>query len=232
MFTMPARAGNITQVFFRYKLWDRLVDFSPEFSPENEKCVLYDVSASSVKPLNDYNNGPSSPDIGMEQSYDINVRISPVASHFKIPQSTINDGAENVDIRIQEEVYLNQGSKLHFIVELSSTVERRFYCASLLSRLQDCWLMDCAEGGILWTGHLTNGQSARRSCVVPVGVRVLYRDGSSRVPFCTCLNVGAALNGLKIWKITFDPSETTKCSLLLETISMGKFYFHFPFARD
>ena len=217
---------------FRYKLWDRHVELLPNFNLKKEKCLLYELSSGRSNLLNYSNNGPSIPYINSEQNYNIKLRISPVASHFKIPQSTINDGAENDEIRIQEELYFNQGSKLHFIVELSSTVERRFYCASLLSRFQDCWLMDCAEGGILWTGHLSNGQSARRTCVVPVGVRVLHRDGSSRVPFCTCLNVVAALNGLKIWKITFDPSETTKCSLLLETISTGKFCCHFPFARD
>ncbi|KAK3749382.1 hypothetical protein RRG08_052166 [Elysia crispata] len=50
----------------------------------------------------------------------------------------------------------DQDIKVNFIVELNNTLETRFYCSGLQSRLQDCPLDGCVEGGLLWIDHLSN----------------------------------------------------------------------------
>ena len=119
--------------------------------------------------------------------------ILPVLSHsLKDEQKGIKG---DIDMKKDQDI------KVNFIVELNNTLETRFYCSGLQSRLQDCPLDGCVEGGLLWIDHLSNGQSAGRSCIVPVEARVLHQDGLSGFPLCTCLAVISLLEDLGLWNI-------------------------------
>ncbi|KAK3768544.1 hypothetical protein RRG08_066069 [Elysia crispata] len=56
--------------------------------------------------------------------------------------------------------------------------------------------------------HISNGQSASRSCIVPVEARVLHQDGLSGFPLCTCLAVMSMLEDLGLWNIRFLPKSS------------------------
>ncbi|KAK3749375.1 hypothetical protein RRG08_052159, partial [Elysia crispata] len=138
------------------------------------------------------------------------MRILPVLSH------SLTDEQKGIEVDI--DINKDQGLKINFIVELNNTLETRFYCSSLQSRLQDCRLDGCAEGGLLWIDHLSNGQSASRSCIVPVEARVLHQDGLSGNPLCTCLAVMSVLEDLGLWNIRLLWNQDTECSLSLERV--------------
>ncbi|RUS74511.1 hypothetical protein EGW08_017718 [Elysia chlorotica] len=115
-----------------------------------------------------------------------------------------------------------QDLKIGFIVELDSTLERRFFCPSLKSRLQDCRLEGCAQGALLWTHHLPQGQAARRFCIAPAVARVLHAGGSSQVPLCVCLATMSVLKNFGLWdgKIVFDRAK--QCSFSLHALKIDQ----------
>ena len=142
------------------------------------------------------------------------MRILPVLSH------SLTDEQKGIEVDI--DINKDQGLKINFTVELNNTLETRFYCSSLQSRLQDCRLDGCAEGGLLWIDHLSNGQSASRSCIVPVEARVLHQDGLSGILLCTCLAVMSVLEDLGLWNIMLLWNQDTECSLSLERVRNSK----------
>ena len=78
------------------------------------------------------------------------MRISPVLSHLLTDEQDV--------IQNDMDINMNQDIKVNFIVELNNPLETLFYCSSLQSRLQDCRLDGCAEGGMLWIGHLSSSR--------------------------------------------------------------------------
>ena len=77
------------------------------------------------------------------------MHILPVLSH------SLTD--EQKGIKEDIDINKDQGLTVNLIVELNNTLETRFYCSGLQSRLQDCRLDGCVEGGLLWIDHLSNG---------------------------------------------------------------------------
>ena len=134
---------------------------------------------------------------------------------------------------IKDDIDINkeQGLTVNFIVELNNTLETRFYCSGLQSRLQDCRLDGCVEGGLIWIDHLSNGQSASRSCIVPVEARVHHQDGLSGFPLCTCLAVMSVLEDLGLWNIRLLWNQDTGCSLSLESIPKSKLIPNFSLVK-
>ncbi|KAK3780093.1 hypothetical protein RRG08_036620 [Elysia crispata] len=145
----------------------------------------------------------------------IRMRIIPILRHH---QNSSQRTDQEVDFSEEEEIFVLEETKVGFVVQLSGTLERRFFCPSMRSRLQDCRLEECAEGGLVWAGHDVHGQRPHRSCIVPVGARVLHKDGYSHVPLCTCLGVMAALEDLDLWKIRLTRNQDTDCFLRLKSI--------------
>ncbi|RUS77954.1 hypothetical protein EGW08_014263 [Elysia chlorotica] len=204
----------------RYRLWSSHVVQLNDPNPE-ETCLRQDVSNVGVIPLrSQISQTVEAPEaIAIQKlNNDITMRISPVFSKSTLPQTPTYVRPESTGSELlepQESFYVDASLNIHFVVELSGTLERRLHCPNTLSRLEDCWLVDCATGGILWTGH----PSAVRSCIKPLRARVYHGDGSHSLPFCSCLSMLATLNDLKIWKIKLDPRQPAECSLLLETIA-------------
>ena len=191
---------------YRYQLWDNQADL-PKYvgSPDKiGKClILHETPTSIVDP------SMNVPEIKTK------MRISPVLSHLLTDEQDV--------IHNDMDINMDQDIKVNFIVELNNTLETRFYCSSLQSRLQDCRLDGCAEGGLLWIGHLSNGQSDSHSCIVPLEARVLHQDGVSGIPLCTCLAVVSVFEGLRLWNIRLLWNQDTWCSLSLEPIPKSKF---------
>ena len=164
---------------YRYQLWDNQADLnSMPTKLKNGNCkLLHQTPLSISNPLKSRN-------VPLPEC-NSKMRILPVLSHM------LTD--EEKGIKDDIDINMDQGLTVNFIIELNNTLERRFYCSSLQSRLQDCRLDGCAEGGLLWIGHRSNGQSAHRFCIVPVEAIVLYEVGLSSIPLCTCLNVMSVL---------------------------------------
>ncbi|KAK3768546.1 hypothetical protein RRG08_066070 [Elysia crispata] len=188
---------------YRYQLWDNQADFTMylrDFDKRRTCKIRHQTLFGTDNPL-----------IRLEEpEIKTKMRISPVLSHL------LTDGQDVIHNDI--DIKMDQDIKVNFIVELNKTLETRFYCSGLQSRLQDCRLDGCAEGGLLWISHLSNGQSASRSCIVPVEARVLHQDRLSGFPLCTCLAVGSVLEDLGLWNIRLLWNQGTECSLSLETI--------------
>ena len=188
---------------YRYQLWDNQADSPKYVSDPNkiEKCLIHRQTPTGIV----------DPSINLDvPEIKTKMRISPVLSHLLTDEQDV--------IQNDMDINMNQDIKVNFIVELNNPLETLFYCSSLQSRLQDCRLDGCAEGGMLWIGHLSNGQSASRSCIVPVEARVLHQDGLSGISLCTCLAVVSVLEGLGLWNIRLLWNQDTGCSLSLESI--------------
>ena len=202
---------------YLYQLWDNQADI--KYIPsklKKGKCIIFHQSPNSI--LNPQKNGNLPLPEGNSKMH-----ILPVLSH------SLTD--EQKGIKEDIDINKDQGLTVNLIVELNNTLETRFYCSGLQSRLQDCRLDGCVEGGLLWIGHLSNGQSASRSCIVPVEARVLHQDGLSGFPLCTCLAVMSVLEDLGLWNIRLLWNQDTGCSLSLESIPKSKLIPNFSLVK-
>ncbi|RUS84463.1 hypothetical protein EGW08_007759 [Elysia chlorotica] len=197
--------NNSFQSLYRYPLLKTQVEYVGETYSHNQRCLLQKVTETGIF------RGEQAKDT----EFSIQMRILPV---LKLLQNKSQDAEDSRG----EEIYVNDETKVGFIVELSNTVERRFFCPSLRSRLQDCRLEECAVGGLVWSSQVSHGQPSSRSCIFPVGASVLHRDGLSLVPLCTCLDVMAALNDLRIWKIRISWSRDKKCFFMFEPLQKNE----------
>ena len=192
---------------YRYQLWDNQADFTMYLRDSDKRgtCkIRHETLFGTDNTLTRLD----------EPVTNTKMRISPVLSHLLTDEQ---DMIKNDTDRV-----MGQLLDINFMVELNNTLETRFFCFGLQSRLQDCRLDGCVEGGLLWIGHLSNGQSASRSCIVPVEARVLHQDGLSGIPLCTCLAVVSVLEDLGLWNIRLLWNQDTECSLSLESIPKSK----------
>ena len=203
------------QSLYRYPLWDRQLKYSKVSLRRGQVCLRREVTKFSGRTLPI--NSPKQLDTTMK------MRISPVLSRSRTPHGNFR----------QKEAKRNQTKNVYresdigYIVELSNTTERQFYCSNIHNRLEDCWLEECVEGGLIWVGNLSQGLPARRSCIFPVGAKILHGDGSSGVPLCTCLSVLAALYRLGIWGIRLTSNKDTGCLFNFTALPTGEFGFSF-----
>ncbi|RUS70672.1 hypothetical protein EGW08_021562 [Elysia chlorotica] len=176
---------------YRYTLWDKQIQTGPDVA--NRSCVALLVFG------NGYNEFKVKKKDEEKTPAPTMMRIIPVVNNSRALFTT-NAANRSIDSRAHkgmedgdEKLFLSP----RIIVELTNTRERRFHCPSLKSRLEDCVLVKCAEGLLLWQG---NGSQHDRSCISPVEARVSSRLGLVRVPFCICVRVMTLLNEMGQWR--------------------------------
>ena len=210
---------------YRHQLWDvHLKSLELEVPESESDCLIREVNFF----------GGIIPRTGVTKHEDITVkmRVSPVMSRFQTPSHTSEDKLTHGGARKDDDGILKSVSDINFIVDLSNTPERRFSCPSIHSRLEDCRLEECAEGGLILTGQLSHEIPVRRYCIVPVGAKVLLGDGSRAVPSCTCVRIMAVLGDLKLWSTRLQWSQT-QCLIILTAFPKSRFstfiFFSFLF---
>ena len=208
------------QSLYRYPLWDKQVVNAKDVPPKAGECDIQDISY--IGSLGGETNSFRKKDVSMR------MRILPVLSRVGMPLQTSKGGNATREVREDANGGIERESDIGYIVELDNMPERSFYCSSLHNYLEDCWLEACAEGGLIWTGHLSDNAPARRSCIVPVRARVVPRDLSSGVPFCTCLLVLKVLDDLGIWEVRIEGTPMD-CSLKLVPLPKSKYNTRFFF---
>ena len=204
------------QSLYRFPLWDRQLQHVVYRPSGAETCKSREISPLGTR--NDVRGD-------LKQLHTtMKMRILPVLIRSRWPPyRPYQDEVEGDEV-------IDRESDIRVIVELTNSLERRFYCPSMRSRLEDCWLEKCADGGLLLAGNISHGLPARRSCIVPAAAEVLHLDGSSGIGLCGCLRVLIALNKLGLWKINLKTNKGISCSFGFTALLKRKFITGFVFS--
>ena len=194
---------------YRIPLWDRQLDYVTDEHSRKEICVKIDRTA-----LGGYRTVK---DDRAPLDTTLTMRILPVLSRSRGPPNT------PYKVEVEEDEGVDRELAIGAIVELTNSAERRFYCPSMRSRLEDCWLEKCTEGGLLLSEDLSHGLPARRSCIVPVAAKVFHGDRPSGFRACTCFGVLAALHKLGLWRIRIQANKETGCLFHFTALLKGEF---------
>ncbi|GFO12101.1 hypothetical protein PoB_003860600 [Plakobranchus ocellatus] len=148
----------------------------------------------------------------MNQTADIQMTITPVFMQQRGNSDPIGDewNFGNDEDAISR--------NFDYVVELTSTIEKRFHCSRLKNFLSECVLEECARGALLATDSRSQWQIGGRLCILPVLATVSQPGSSSVVPLCNCMRVVNALSDLHLWDAKLKVSEDKKCMIELKNL--------------
>ncbi|GFR64033.1 hypothetical protein ElyMa_005496900 [Elysia marginata] len=195
---------------YRYPRWDTQVEKGNSPSFRGKTCTLIRVSPMGTR------------------IYRMRVKPKPtmtmrVTAIINFPQAYSNTDFDGMSMGNETKPQSSQTvseQDISFMVELTNTLEKRFYCKSLWNYLEECQLEECATGSLLWTEDTlqhTNGPDPGRYCISPKQVKVFTADGSPQIPLCKCLQVLAFLNDFGVWETHLETEVNRKCSINLIT---------------